>query len=97
MTYEEHAAKIVAEADLFVASDFRGRATYARAEATTLAGARREAIALMGTRDRAADPSWRSRPVGIYAVKGTHQVHVENISPGGTSRTPDQGRARARR
>jgi hypothetical protein len=74
-TYDEYAARVIATADRFFATSYKGKGTrlYETVEAGTLDEARR----------RAAD-LYEDRPVAIYAVAGARQVHVENFDPGNT-------------
>lgn len=67
----EHQRQMVEHADLFVVCAFRGHPKgYDRTEAKTLDEARSKAVSLH-----------QDRPVGIYAVRGNRQVHVENYPP----------------
>lgn len=69
----EYDAKVIASADHYVATAYRGRgaaAMHESLEAPTLVDARRAAASLHD-----------DRPVAIYAVAGTKAVHVENYDP----------------
>lgn len=75
-TDAEDLAWVVAHAKYFIATAFRGRATYDRIETATLEEAR-----------EAAKRLYTNRPVAIYAIATDldgatlRQRHVENWSP----------------
>lgn len=65
---DEHDAEMIANADCFVVTVFRGYPKgHDRHEAKTLGIARETAASL-----------YEDRPVAIYAIRGNRQVHVEN-------------------
>ncbi len=63
----------------FVASDFRGMATYAKISRPTCEGAKRAARELIAQRSN--DPTSKSRPVAVYAWDGSNQVHCDLVYP----------------
>lgn len=77
--YDEHHNHIVANAEKFVACDFRGRATYAKVECKTQAQAERAALRLIA--ERKDNPYRQGAPVLVYAVKGPHQVVAATVRP----------------
>jgi len=79
MKYEEYEKQVIAEAKVFVACDFRGRATYARSEHETKQAAERAARRLI--RQRPANTYSKGRPVLVYAVVGTQQVVAATVYP----------------
>jgi len=71
-TLAEHEAWVKANAEYFTAVVFRGRGRYDRQERSSLELAREAARAML--------PTANGRPVGIYAVQGVYEAHVENIT-----------------
>lgn len=67
-TADDHAAWVRNGAERYVAVAFRGRGKYDRVDAATIEEAREAARSLK-----------TDRPAMIYAVRGFHQVHVENV------------------
>ena len=67
-TYDQHEAWVKEAPDIYRVIAFRGGAAYDRAEAATLELARTYAK-LMKT----------NRPVMIYAERGVHGIHLENV------------------
>ncbi len=65
---DKHDAEMIANADCFVVTVFRGHPKgHDRHDAKTLDNARELAVSL-----------YEDRPVAIYAVRGNRQIHVEN-------------------
>ena len=69
---DPHEAWVLANATHFTTCVFRGRGRYDVLEHPTLEAARAKAKELLPT---------TSRGVMVYAVKGIHQGHIENIYP----------------
>lgn len=70
-TYDEHERSIVANADRFFATAYRGGfQMYEVVEASTLRDARHAAASL-----------YDDRPIAIYAERAGRRVHVENHDP----------------
>lgn len=80
MTYDEYEKQVIAGADMFVACNFKGRATYQRSEHKTRQAAERAARRMIAARP-ADDKINRGRPVLIYAVRGTNQVVAGLVQP----------------
>jgi hypothetical protein len=78
--YAAHEKHCIANADHFVACNFKGKATYERAERSTQALAEKRAREMIAARDP-ADIYNNKRPVLIYAVCGVHQVVAGTVRP----------------
>lgn len=72
-TLTKHEAWVRDNADHFTAVTFHGRGSFDKRQYLSLAEARERAPKDM-------TPTG-GRPIGIYAVKGVYEVHVENIQP----------------
>lgn len=79
-TYAEHEAAVITRATAFIACDYRGRATYVKADRPTRKGAVMAARQLIGRRDP-KDVFNKGRPVLVYAWDGMYQVLSDTVYP----------------